>query len=123
MTPLRPRRSLTRQFPLPDLQQAFDLGNDLFGHLVHLDAPFYGRTPTGDIMSRMTNDLSAVRMAAGPAYMYLVNTLVGTIIGLTMMVWIDPWLTLMALITAPDKRDAALTAKLDAVAGRVLKKV
>jgi ATP-binding cassette subfamily B protein len=37
-------------------------------------------------------------MAAGPAYMYLVNTLVGTIIGLTMMVWIDPWLTLVSIV-------------------------
>jgi ATP-binding cassette subfamily B protein len=76
----------------------FDLGNDLFHHLLRLDAPFYGRTPTGDIMSRMTNDLSAVRMAAGPAYMYLVNTLVGTIIALSMMIWIDPWLTLVSIV-------------------------
>ena len=76
----------------------FDLGNDLFRHLVRLDAPFYGRTPTGDIMSRMTNDLSAVRMAAGPAYMYLVNTLVGTIIALSMMVWIDARLTLVSIL-------------------------
>ena len=64
----------------------YDLGNDLFQHLLRLDSPFYGRTPTGDIMSRMTNDLGAVRMAAGPAYMYLVNTLVGTVIALSMMV-------------------------------------
>lgn len=76
----------------------FDLGNDLFRHLLRLDAPFYGRTPTGDIMSRMTNDLAAVRMAAGPAYMYLVNTLVGTIIALSMMIWIDPWLTLVSIV-------------------------
>lgn len=76
----------------------FDLGNDLFRHLLRLDAPFYGRTPTGDIMSRMTNDLAAVRMAAGPAYMYLVNTLVGTIIALSMMIWIDPWLTLVSVV-------------------------
>jgi ATP-binding cassette subfamily B protein len=76
----------------------YDLGNDLFRHLVRLDASFYGRTPTGDIMSRMTNDLAAVRMAAGPAYMYLVNTFVGTVIALALMIWIDPWLTLVSMV-------------------------
>jgi ATP-binding cassette subfamily B protein len=76
----------------------YDLGNDLFRHLLRLDSPFYGRTPTGDIMSRMTNDLGAVRMAAGPAYMYLVNTLVGTVISLSMMVWIDARLTAISVL-------------------------
>jgi ATP-binding cassette subfamily B protein len=37
-------------------------------------------------------------MAAGPAYMYLLNTLVGTIIALSMMIWIDPWLTLVSVL-------------------------
>ena len=76
----------------------YELGNDLFRHLVRLDAGYFGRTPTGDLMSRMTNDLSAVRMAAGPAYMYLANTIVGTAISLSFMVWISPRLTLVAVI-------------------------
>lgn len=76
----------------------YDLGNDLFRHIVRLDAAYYARTPTGDLMSRMTNDLSAVRMAAGPAYMYLANTIAGTVIALSVMVWISPRLTLMAMI-------------------------
>ncbi|MBW3629649.1 MAG: ABC transporter ATP-binding protein/permease [Gemmatimonadetes bacterium] len=76
----------------------FDLANDFFRHLLKLDAGFYAATPTGDIMSRATNDISAVRMVAGPAYMYLVNTLVGTVFSLTLMVWIDPWLTLWSMI-------------------------
>jgi ATP-binding cassette subfamily B multidrug efflux pump len=76
----------------------FDLANDFFRHLMRLDVGFYAATSTGDIMSRATNDISAVRMVAGPAYMYLVNTLVGTIFSLTLMVWIDPWLTLMSMI-------------------------
>lgn len=76
----------------------FDLANDFFRHLLRLDASFYGTTPTGDIMSRATNDISAVRMVAGPAYMYLVNTLVGTLFALTLMVWIDPWLTLVSMV-------------------------
>ena len=76
----------------------FDLGNAFFAHLLRLDAGFYGATPTGDIMSRATNDISAVRMVAGPAYMYLVNTLVGTVFSLTLMVWIDPRLTLLSML-------------------------
>lgn len=76
----------------------FELGNDLFRHLVRLDSAFFAATPTGDLMSRMTNDLSAVRMAAGPAYMYLVNTAVGTAISLSFMIWIDPWLTLVSML-------------------------
>lgn len=76
----------------------FDLRNDFFAHLLKLDAPFYGSVPTGEIMSRATNDIQAVRMVAGPAYMYLVNTVVVSILALSLMVWIDPFLTAMALI-------------------------
>src|SRR5215208_6549079 len=42
----------------------YDLRNDLFAHLLKLDAAYFGRTRTGDIMARLTNDLSAVRQAA-----------------------------------------------------------
>jgi ATP-binding cassette, subfamily B, multidrug efflux pump len=76
----------------------FDLANDFFGHLLRLDSAFFGRNTTGDIMSRATNDISAIRMVAGPAYMYLVNTMVGTIFAITLMVWINPWLTLFSMI-------------------------
>jgi ATP-binding cassette, subfamily B, multidrug efflux pump len=76
----------------------FDLRNAFFRHLLALDASYYGRTQTGDIMSRATNDIQAVRMAAGPAYMYLVNTFVVSLFVLSLMVWIDPRLTLVALV-------------------------
>ncbi len=76
----------------------FDLRNRFFDHLLHLDASFYGRTRTGEIMSRATNDIAAVRMVAGPAYMYLVNTVTITILTLVLMIWIDPWLTFIAMI-------------------------
>jgi ATP-binding cassette, subfamily B, multidrug efflux pump len=68
----------------------FDLRNDFFAHLLRLDASFYGRMPTGEIMSRATNDIAAVRMVAGPAYMYLVNTLVMSVLAVTLMAWIAP---------------------------------
>jgi ATP-binding cassette subfamily B protein len=75
-----------------------DLRDDFFARLLRLDAGFYARHPTGDIMSRATSDIAAVRMVAGPAYMYLVNTIVFSIFALTRMAWIDPWMTLASLI-------------------------
>ena len=54
------------------------LRDDLFDHLLRLDAGFYARMPTGELMSRLTNDTQAVRMAIGPGLMYLVNTFVMT---------------------------------------------
>lgn len=76
----------------------FDLRNDLFTHLLRLDAGFYGRMATGEIMSRATNDIAAVRMVAGPAYMYLANTIFMSIFAISLMVWIDARLTLIAMI-------------------------
>jgi ATP-binding cassette, subfamily B, multidrug efflux pump len=76
----------------------FDLRNRLFEHLLRLDASFYGTNQTGEIMSRATNDIAAVRMVAGPAYMYLVNTVVVSIFAISLMVWIDPGLTLVAMV-------------------------
>jgi ATP-binding cassette subfamily B protein len=75
----------------------YDLRNDLFEHLEALDASYYTRTRTGDIMARLTNDLSAVRMTAGPAIMYLTNTIFGGIFALYFMAGIDVRLTLLAL--------------------------
>ena len=45
----------------------YDLRQDLFVHLTRLDDAYFARMRTGDLMARLTNDLSAVRMAAGPA--------------------------------------------------------
>ena len=75
----------------------YDLRNDLFVHLLKLDAAYFGRTRTGDIMARLTNDLSAVRQAAGPAIMYLTNTVAGAAFALYFMLRIDVRLTLLAL--------------------------
>lgn len=75
----------------------YDLRNDLFTHLMALDAGYFGRTRTGDIMARLTNDLSAVRQAVGPAIMYLTNTVAGGAFALYFMLRIDGRLTLLAL--------------------------
>ena len=76
----------------------YDLRNDLFVHLTRLDAPFFDRMRTGEIMARLTNDLSAVRMSAGPAIMYLVNTIAGGLFALYFMIRISGWMTLLALV-------------------------
>jgi len=75
-----------------------DLRNDLFGHLLTLDAPYYATTRTGELMARLTNDLGAVRMATGPAIMYLVNTVVGGLFAIGFMLSIEPRLTVLALL-------------------------
>jgi ATP-binding cassette subfamily B protein len=76
----------------------YDLRNDLFTHLETLDSAYFAHTRTGDIMARLTNDLSAVRMAVGPAVMYLANTITGALFALVFMLRIDVRLTLLALI-------------------------
>ena len=76
----------------------YDLRNALFRHLTLLQPSYYHRTPTGDIMARATNDLAAVRMAAGPAVMYLTDTVTRAVIALPLMVRIDWRLTALGLV-------------------------
>ncbi|HEX3928277.1 MAG TPA: ABC transporter ATP-binding protein [Gemmatimonadales bacterium] len=75
-----------------------DLRQDLFDHLMRLAAPFYQEHPVGDLMARATNDLLALRMVAGPAVMYLVDTVARTVMIVPMMALISPSLTLWALL-------------------------
>jgi ATP-binding cassette subfamily B protein len=76
----------------------YDLRQALFVHLETLEGAYFGRMRTGDLMARLTNDLSAVRMAAGPAIMYLTNTIFGGAFALAFMLKIDVRLTLLALL-------------------------
>jgi ATP-binding cassette subfamily B protein len=76
----------------------YDLRQALFAHLTTLDQGYFGRTRTGDLMARLTNDLSAVRMAAGPAIMYLTNTIFGAAFALVFMLRIDVRLTALSLV-------------------------
>jgi ATP-binding cassette subfamily B protein len=75
-----------------------DLRESLFAHLLRMDAGFYGRMPTGELMSRLTNDTQAVRMAIGPGVMYLANTVVVGVVALAIMIGYNARLTLLALI-------------------------
>jgi ATP-binding cassette subfamily B protein len=76
----------------------YDLRRDLFARLEIADPTYYASIRTGDIMARMTNDLSAVRMAGGPAVMYLTNTIAGGAFALAFMISISPRLTLIAAV-------------------------
>jgi ATP-binding cassette subfamily B protein len=76
----------------------YDLRQALFVHLTRLDGAYFARMRTGDLMARLTNDLSAVRMAAGPAIMYLTNTIFGGAFALVFMLRIDARLTALALL-------------------------
>jgi ATP-binding cassette subfamily B protein len=76
----------------------YDLRQELFAHLTTLDPGYFARTRTGDLMARLTNDLAAVRQAAGPAIMYLTNTVFGGAFALGFMLHISVRLTLVALL-------------------------
>ncbi|HUR93637.1 MAG TPA: ABC transporter ATP-binding protein [Gemmatimonadales bacterium] len=75
-----------------------DLRDHLYQHLQRMSAEFYDRYPTGDVMARTTNDLLAVRMVAGPALMYLVDTSIRALLIAPAMLAINTRLTLMALM-------------------------
>src|SRR5207244_6313605 len=79
----------------------YDLRNDLFGHLETLPLAFYQQRQTGDLMSRLVNDVTAVRMLLGPGLLNFINTPVAYVYGLAMMLWFDVRLTLAALAIYP----------------------
>jgi ATP-binding cassette, subfamily B, multidrug efflux pump len=79
----------------------YDLRNDLFASLVTLDAGFYARIRTGDILARATNDMNAVRMMLGPGVMYWFETSLTLVLSVAVMAWVDWPLTLVALAPAP----------------------
>jgi ATP-binding cassette subfamily B protein len=79
----------------------FDLRNDLFAHLERLPLGFYQERQTGDLMSRLVNDVNAVRMLLGPGILNFINTPVYYAYGLAIMLSIDWQLTLAALAVYP----------------------
>jgi ATP-binding cassette subfamily B multidrug efflux pump len=79
----------------------YDMRNDFFAHLETLPLGYFQSHRTGDLMSRATNDLNAVRMMVGPAVMYSTNTVLGFVAAIAVMLSIDPWLTLVSLVPLP----------------------
>jgi ATP-binding cassette subfamily B protein len=79
----------------------YDMRNEFFAHLQTLPAQYFQTNRTGDLMSRATNDLNAVRMMIGPAVMYLSDTILAFVVALSAMLAIDWRLALVALIPMP----------------------
>ena len=79
----------------------YDIRNDFFARLEQLPLGYYQARRTGDLMSRATNDLNAVRMMIGPAIMYSANTILVFVVAIILMTTIDLRLTLIALIPLP----------------------
>lgn len=79
----------------------YDLRSDLYNHFQELSLSYYRRNRTGDLMARITEDVSRVRMYLGPGIMYTINTItLFTIIVVTMLM-VNVELTLYALIPLP----------------------
>jgi ATP-binding cassette subfamily B protein len=79
----------------------YDIRNAFFARLQWLPAAYFQAHRTGDLMSRTTSDLNAVRMMVGPAVMYSTSTVLAFVAALALMVSIDARLTLWSLIPLP----------------------
>jgi ATP-binding cassette subfamily B protein len=79
----------------------FDLKNDIFTHYQKLDASFYKKNSTGDLMNRISEDVSRVRMYFGPAVMYTTNMIVAFIVVVWAMLSVNVELTLYVLTPLP----------------------
>jgi ATP-binding cassette subfamily B protein len=79
----------------------FDQKNAVYQHYQQLDAAFYKRNSTGDLMNRIAEDVSRVRMFTGPAIMYLVNLVAVISLAVFFMYKRDPLLTLYVLAPLP----------------------
>ncbi|MBO6516693.1 MAG: ABC transporter ATP-binding protein [Bacteroidia bacterium] len=106
----------------------FDLKNEIFEHYQRLGASFYSKNYTGDLMNRISEDVSQVRMYLGPAIMYSINLVVLFILVISVMVSINPTITLYVLLPLPflsisiyyvseiiNKRSSVLQAKLSGI--------
>jgi ATP-binding cassette subfamily B multidrug efflux pump len=78
-----------------------DLRNEIFEHYQSLDASFYNDNATGDLMSRITEDVSKVRMYLGPGLLYCVNLVTLFVLAIYYMYQVNPTLTLYSLAPLP----------------------
>jgi ATP-binding cassette subfamily B protein len=79
----------------------YDLKNEIYDQYQRLSMAFYKRNNTGDLMNRISEDVSKVRMYLGPAIMYTINLVVLAILVVWKMVEINPGLTLYVLLPLP----------------------
>ena len=79
----------------------FDLKNEVFRQYENLSQNFYKQNRTGDLMNRISEDVSKVRMYVGPAVMYTINTVIRFTIVIVYMYNVSPRLTLYTLLPLP----------------------
>ena len=79
----------------------FDIKNEIFSHYQTLDQDFYKKNRTGDLMNRISEDVSRTRMYFGPVLMYGTNAIVLFVVIISYMFTIEPKLTLYTLIPLP----------------------
>lgn len=79
----------------------YDQKNDIYTHYQTLPAAFYRRQNTGDLMARISEDVSRVRMYTGPAIMYGINMVVLFVMVIGYMISVSPTLTLYTLLPLP----------------------
>jgi ATP-binding cassette subfamily B protein len=78
-----------------------ELRDRVFTHLQKLPVSYFQHTKTGDLMSRLTNDIHAVRELMGFGSLAIVDALVVLVFSLSLMIAIDPWLTLWSMLAMP----------------------
>lgn len=79
----------------------YDQKNEIYNHYQKLDAGFYKRNTTGDLMNRISEDVSRVRMYTGPAIMYIANTIVTTVTIMIFMLKVNVTLSLLVFLPLP----------------------
>ncbi len=79
----------------------YDLKNEIYEHYQTLPLSFYRRNNTGDLMARISEDVSKVRMYAGPAIMYGVSLITLFAMVIPYMIYVNPTLTLYSLLPLP----------------------
>lgn len=79
----------------------YDLKNEIYAHYQQLDMAFFRRNNTGDLMNRVTEDVSRVRSYLGPAIMYSINTLVLSVMVITAMYQVNSTLATYSLLPIP----------------------
>ncbi|NEN22680.1 ABC transporter ATP-binding protein [Cryomorpha ignava] len=79
----------------------FDLKNEIFDQYQRLNLAFYRRNKTGDLMNRISEDVSQVRMYLGPAIMYTLNLVVLSVLAIWAMLSVNVELTLYVLLPLP----------------------
>ena len=79
----------------------YDLRKDFFSHLQGLNPSYFDNLKTGDLISRATNDISAVRMLMGPGFLQVSNSCIVYLVIIPTMFFLDPILCFYALLPYP----------------------